>query len=104
MTGMTLAWGEDIQNYVQNGELVVPPGRDFVMGDNREQSWDSRFWGFVPRTMISGRPLVIYWSFETPRGEYTQNSLADRASQVVDLVIHFLTKTRWRRTFKFVRS
>jgi len=103
MTGMTLRWGEEIQNYVRNGELTVASDRYFVMGDNREQSWDSRFWGFVPRSLISGRPLVIYWSYETAREEYRQNSLADRVFQAWDLIIHFLTKTHWRRTFNFVR-
>jgi signal peptidase I len=73
------------------------------MGDNREQSWDSRFWGLVPRTVVSGRPILIYWSFETPRNEYLFNSLGDRISQTVDLIIHFPTRTRWRRTFTFVR-
>jgi signal peptidase I len=103
MTGMTLGWGEEIQNYVRDGELNVPSDRYFVMGDNREQSWDSRFWGFAPRALISGRPLVIYWSFETAREEYRQTSLSDRISQAVDLIVHFLPKTRWRRTFNFVR-
>jgi signal peptidase I len=102
LPGSTLHWSTDIQNYVRNGELVVPPGRYFVMGDNREESWDSRFWGFAPRDLVSGRPLFIYWSFETPRNEYQRNSLGDRVSQLADLVIHFFNKTRWRRTFKFV--
>lgn len=101
-TGGTLAWDEHIQSYVKDGELVVPEGDYFVMGDNREQSWDSRFWGFVPRKLISGRPLFIYWSYETPRGEYLENSLGDRLSQVFDLIVHFFTKTRWGRTFRFV--
>jgi signal peptidase I len=73
------------------------------MGDNREQSWDSRFWGFVPRELISGKPLLIYWSYEASREEYTQSSLGDRLGQTVDLVIHFFSKTRWRRTFGLVR-
>ena len=80
----------------------MPPGEYFAMGDNREQSWDSRFWGFVPRTVISGRPLMIYWSYETPRDEYLRTSLGDRLAQTFDLIIHFPTKTRWRRTFMFV--
>jgi len=73
------------------------------MGDNREQSWDSRFWGFVPQELISGRPLLIYWSYETPRDEYTHTSLGDWLSQSISLIIHFPTRTRWRRTLKMVR-
>ena len=102
LSGSTLRWVENIQDYVKDGELVVPPGDYFVMGDNREQSWDSRFWGFVPRELVSGKPVMIYWSYETPRGEYTKNSLTDRVAQTFDLVIHFFTKTRWVRTFRFV--
>jgi len=103
LRGATLGWSEDIHNYVRDGELVVPPGQYFVMGDNREQSWDSRFWGFVPRDLISGRPLLIYWSFETARDEYMRTSLADRLSQVAQLLVHFFSRTRWQRTFRFVR-
>jgi signal peptidase I len=101
--GATARWSADIQNYVQNGELVVPPGLYFAMGDSREQSWDSRFWGFVPRGLISGRPVLIYWSFETPRDEYRHTTLGDRLSQAIDLLVHFVTKTRWRRTLMLVR-
>jgi len=96
-------WSEQLQDYLGNGELVVPPGHYFAMGDNREESWDSRFWGFVPRELISGRPVLVYWSYETARDEYAQTSPAQRISQFVDLIIHFPTKTRWRRTFRFVR-
>jgi signal peptidase I len=103
LPGSTLRWSNSIQSYIQNGELVVPSGGYFVMGDNREESWDSRFWGFAPRELVSGRPLLIYWSFETPRNEYQRTSLADRLSQSADLVIHFFSKTRWRRSLKFVR-
>jgi signal peptidase I len=103
LSGATSSWDAEIVGAVKNGELIVPPEKFFVMGDNREQSWDSRFWGFVSRSVVSGRPLLIYWSFETPRDEYTHNSLSDRISQVVDLIIHFPTKTRWRRTLNFVR-
>jgi signal peptidase I len=103
LQGSTTGWSAEIQNYVQGGELVVPPGQYFVMGDNREQSWDSRFWGFVPRHLLSGTPLLIYWSYETPRNEYMRDSLSDRLSQMVDLLLHFFTKTRWRRTLMLVR-
>ena len=100
--GATLRWTEDIKSYLKDGEIVVPAGRYFVMGDNREQSWDSRFWGFVPRELISGRPLLIYWSFETPREEYLRTSPGERLSQTADLIVHFFSKTRWRRTFQLV--
>jgi signal peptidase I len=102
ISGATLRWAENIQTFVKDGELVVPPDHYFVMGDNREQSWDSRFWGFVPRDLVSGKPVLIYWSYETPRGEYLKNSMTDRVVQSFDLVVHFFTKTRWRRTFRFV--
>jgi signal peptidase I len=102
LRGATTAWSAEMASYVRSDEIVVPPGKYFVMGDNREQSWDSRFWGFVPRSVVSGRPLLIYWSFETPRDEYMHNSLDDRISQLVGLIIHFPTRTRWRRTFMFV--
>lgn len=100
---MTDRWRGEFEKYVKDGELVVPPGNYLVMGDHRERSWDGRFWGFVPRELIQGRPLIIYWSFETPPNEYLHTSLGDRLSQTAELIIHFVTKTRWRRTLKFVR-
>jgi signal peptidase I len=103
LSGATASWDAEISGAVKNGELIVPPGKYFVMGDNREQSWDSRFWGFVSRGVVSGRPLLIYWSFETARDEYVHNSPSDRIGQIVDLIIHFPTKTRWRRTLNLVR-
>jgi signal peptidase I len=103
LRGMTARWSDELPDHVKDGELVVPPGQYFVMGDNREQSWDSRFWGFVPRELVTGRPLVIYWSYETPREEYTRNSMWDKVTQTADLIFHFPTKTRWRRTFGLVR-
>jgi signal peptidase I len=103
MGGTTLEWSAEMEEYVHDGELVVPPGRYFVMGDNREQSWDSRFWGFVPRELVSGKPLLIYWSYESTREDYTKNSLSDRLRQTFDLAIHFASRTRWRRTFGLVR-
>ena len=102
MQGATATWRAEFQNYVKDGQLVVPPNEYFVMGDNREESYDSRFWGFVPRKLISGRPLIIYWSYETPPGQYEQNSLSDRLRQLGNVFIHFFTRTRWNRTLKLV--
>ena len=102
MQGATSTWRAEFPNYLQNGQIVVPANEYFVMGDNREESWDSRFWGFVPRKLISGRPLLIYWSFETPHGQYEQNTLGDRLKQMAGMMVHFFSRTRWSRTFKLI--
>jgi len=103
LSGASRRWREEMPEHIQDGELVVPPGQYFVMGDNREASWDSRFWGFVPRELITGKPLIIYWSYESTREEYTRNSLGDRIAQTFDLIWNFFGKTRWGRTLDLVR-
>jgi signal peptidase I len=72
------------------------------MGDNRDVSLDSRYWGFVPFENIIGRPMFIYWSFITPRDEYERQTLADRLGWLVNIVIHFFDQTRWSRMFHVV--
>lgn len=101
---------EDYTQYIDPGSVnehfgpyYVPQGHYFAMGDNRDNSQDSRYWGYVPRDYLLGKALVIYWSFETPREEYLQTSLSDRMKQFADVFINFLTKTRWSRTFKIIR-
>jgi signal peptidase I len=91
-----------LENHVVNGELVVPPGFIFAMGDNRDDSSDSRYWGFVPRENIEGTPLVIYWSFEAPTADLTNGNIG--IDHIVDVVTHFFTKTRWSRTFRLVHG
>jgi len=100
---VTDAWQMEMPRHLQNGELVVPPDRYFAMGDNRDVSWDSRFWGFVPRQNILGRPLFIYWSFETPPHQYEKTDLADRVAFGAKVALHFFGQTRWRRSFTMVR-
>jgi signal peptidase I len=90
-----------LANYVVNGELIVPPGFIFAMGDNRENSDDSRFWGLVPRENIVGTPLVVYWSFDASTAELSDAGIS--IEHLLNIATHFLTKTRWTRTFKLVR-
>jgi signal peptidase I len=93
-------WYED---YTKDGEIVVPPGNYFAMGDNRDNSADSRYWGFVPRDLIVGKALIIYWSYETDSDEYRRTEVSDRVQQFTDLFTNFFTKTRWSRTLKIIR-
>lgn len=101
--GVTQEWRMTMPFYVKNGELVIPPDRYFAMGDNRDNSFDSRYWGFLPRENVIGTPLFIYWSFETPEDEYQKTSMADRAQFIFHVLIHFFDQTRWRRMFHMVR-
>jgi signal peptidase I len=90
-----------LRDHVVNGELLVPLGYIFAMGDNRENSDDSRFWGLVPRENIIGTPVVIYWSFDAPTEDLVNPNIG--IDHVIDVVTHFFTKTRWNRTFQLIR-
>lgn len=100
---VTAEWALDLPNHIQNGDLVVPKGYYFAMGDNRPVSLDSRYWGFVPRANIVGRPLFIYWSFKSTEADYGQTSMAARISSIGHVVLHFFGDTRWGRTFRVVK-
>ncbi len=102
-SNVTPKWLAEMTNYLQNGDLVVPPDSYFGMGDNRDVSLDSRYWGFIPRANVIGRPMFIYWSFETPPGQYTKTSISERLQYVGSVLIHFFDRTRWRRMFHVVR-
>lgn len=88
-------WADEIFNYIQNGEIVVPPDRYFAMGDNRDHSWDSRFWGFVDHDAIMGRPVVIYWSVVGEEG--SDQSVNSWFYSLVDTLLHLPSRTRWSR-------
>jgi len=95
-------WAAQLEQVMQDGEVVVPEGYYFVMGDNRDYSSDSRYWGFVPRENIVGNPLVIYWSFETTSEEYRKTSVPEYAGRLLEILFEFPQKARWRRMFSLV--
>ncbi len=93
-----------LERNVVNGEVVVPPGNYFAMGDNRDNSEDSRYWGFVPRENIIGKPVMVYWSFKAPTEDLIGDSAGSMFSHFVDVGEHFFSRTRWNRTFMLVRG
>ncbi len=97
------AWAVDISNHIEGDDLVVPPGKIFAMGDNRTASLDSRYWGFVPREAILGRPMFVYWSFKTPADQSEKTSLGERIGFMAHIVLNFVTGTRWARTLHIIR-
>jgi signal peptidase I len=91
-----------LEHSLVNGEVVVPPDSYFAMGDNRDLSLDSRYWGFVPRDNIIGKPLIIYWSYDASTEALAGPTIS--IDHMIDLLEHFFSKTRWGRTFKLVRG
>ena len=96
-------WREEMPEHIEGGDIVVPPNSYFAMGDNRDVSYDSRFWGFIPQANLIGRPLFIYWSFITPADEYQNQGFGDRVQSVLHTVLHFFDETRWSRTLRIVK-
>ena len=82
------------------GPVTVPPDQYFMMGDNRDNSEDSRYWGFLPRDHVKGRAVVIYWSYESDRADYLDEGLGARVEGLVSVAVHFFTRTRWERLFR----
>jgi signal peptidase I len=99
---VTPEWRAELPSFVKDGDLVVPPNSVFAMGDNRDVSLDSRYWGFVPFENVIGRPMFIYWSFVTPRDEYERQGIGDRIAWLFNIVFHFFSQTRWSRMFHVV--
>ena len=85
------------------GPVVVPQGQYFAMGDNRDRSSDSRYWGTVPRSLIKGRAFMVYWSFDSEPPPQDSPPTA-RVKELANVILHFFDKTRWKRTFFVVDS
>ena len=85
------------------GPVTVPADKYFVMGDNRDNSQDSRYWGFLPRELIKGKSLVIYWSYQAEREDYQDESAGATVKGLVSVFAHFFTRTRWDRMFHQTR-
>jgi signal peptidase I len=87
------------ENY---GPVTVPPNQYFMMGDNRDNSADSRYWGFMPRDYVKGKALLIYWSYESEREDYEDESAGATLKGIASIFAHFFTKTRWERMLRVI--
>ncbi len=98
-SNVTALWATELQSHVVNGDLVVPEGKIFGMGDNRLASLDGRFWGFIPKEAVLGRPMFIYWSFMTSEDQMYKTSANERIAFMGHILLHIFDQTRWKRTF-----
>jgi signal peptidase I len=101
---VTQDWQLALPRHIEGSDLVVPSDSYFAMGDNRNASYDSRYWGLIPRQNVIGRPMFIYWSFITPDNQYKKTDWGDRMDFFLKhVLLHFFDETRWSRTLKLVR-
>ena len=96
--GLDPAWTREMPGFIKDDGLHVPPGYLFVLGDNRDNSLDSRFWGFVPLENVVGEPMFVYWSYDAPTKDWTAESLEARLKFDGSIIKNFLKRTRWTRT------
>ncbi len=94
------SWAREMPKYIRPDGLHVPKGYIFAMGDNRDDSSDSRFWGFVPLKNIVGEPLFVYWSYNAPSHDWLNDTFEGRLQFDGSIILNFVQKTRWSRIGK----
>jgi signal peptidase I len=100
---ITPEWAQTLRQDTHDGDLLVPPNQYFVLGDNRDNSSDSRYWGFVPRDAIVGEPLFVYWSLKNPSVENDASSIPQQLANLGKTLLDIPFRTRWNRIFHEVR-
>ena len=97
--GLTPQWAASLHKHVVDGKLIVPPNDYFAMGDNRGDSYDSRYWGFVPRKNIIATPWFIFMSIRAPEGVWQPGHIGQRLSTYLTIFFH-PGEVRWKRLFR----